>query len=93
MIGDIKDRDVYMKPGTTDMRKQINGLSVIVQELLKQNPFSGSYFMFCNKQRNLLTRNQEAFYLRQHPCRHEATQKNKRIILFLYFHRSNSIQF
>ena len=54
MIGEIRERDIYLKPGATDMRKQINGLSVIVEEHLEKDPFSGAYFMFCNKKRNLL---------------------------------------
>lgn len=36
------------------MRKQINGLAGIVQEDLQKDPFSGSLFLFCNKQRRLL---------------------------------------
>lgn len=36
------------------MRKQINGLSVIAEEDLGKDPFSGSLFLFCNKQRRLL---------------------------------------
>jgi transposase len=36
------------------MRKQINGLSALVQEEMKQNVFEGSFFLFCNKPRNRL---------------------------------------
>jgi transposase len=54
MIIDFKKVAMYVKPGRTDMRKQINGLSVIVQEELKLDPFSGALFLFCNKRRHLL---------------------------------------
>lgn len=54
MIIDFEKVAIYVKPGGTDMRKQINGLSVIVQEELEMDPFSGSLFLFCNKNRRLL---------------------------------------
>lgn len=54
MIIDFENVAIYVKPGGTDMRKQINGLSIIVQEELKLDPFSGSLFFFCNKSRRIL---------------------------------------
>jgi len=36
------------------MRKQINGLSVLVQEDMRLNVFDESIFLFCNKSRNRL---------------------------------------
>ena len=54
MITDLEKVAIYVKPGKTDMRKQINGLSVMVQEELKLDPFSGALFLFCNKRRHLL---------------------------------------
>jgi transposase len=54
MIIDFDRVDIYVKPGKTDMRKQINGLAVIVQQELKLDPFSGSLFLFCNGGRRLL---------------------------------------
>jgi transposase len=54
MIIDWTKVRIFIKPGYTDMRKQINGLSVIVQEELKLNPFSGSMFIFCNKRRRII---------------------------------------
>jgi transposase len=45
---------VFVKPGATDMRKQINGLSIIVAEQLEMDPLDGSLFLFCNKQRRIL---------------------------------------
>ena len=43
---------VYLALGSTDMRKQINGLSIIVQEAMQLDPFSGSVFVFCNRSRS-----------------------------------------
>ena len=54
MIIDWKTVRIFVKPGATDMRKQINGLSVIVSEELKMNVFEGNLFLFCNKHRRIL---------------------------------------
>lgn len=43
---------VYIAVGNTDMRKSINGLSLIVQEQFELNLFTGSYFAFCNRRRD-----------------------------------------
>ena len=40
---------VYVAADVTDMRKSIDSLSVLVQEVLKKDPFSGHLFVFCNK--------------------------------------------
>ena len=45
---------VFLRTGGTDMRKSINGLSAIVQNEMKQNPFLPGYFVFCNKGRRLV---------------------------------------
>jgi transposase len=37
---------VYLAMGTTDMRKGFDGLSMLVQEVLRQDPFSGHLFVF-----------------------------------------------
>jgi transposase len=47
------DIKVYLAPGATDMRKAINGLSVIVEQL-ELDPFSGHLFVFCNRRRTIL---------------------------------------
>jgi transposase len=49
MILDWSQVKVFVKPGTTDMRKKINGLSIIVSEDLEMDPFGGTLFLFCNK--------------------------------------------
>ena len=53
MILDLKEVRIFIRPGHTDLRKATNGLTVIVQEEMKQDPFSGVY-IFCNKDRKLL---------------------------------------
>ena len=45
---------VYLALGSTDMRKSINGLSILVQEHLEMNPLSGHLFVFCNRSRNMV---------------------------------------
>jgi transposase len=45
---------IFIRPGHTDMRKATNGLTSIVQEIMDQDPFSESVFIFCNRYRRLL---------------------------------------
>jgi transposase len=45
---------VYLAIGNTDMRKAINGLSILVQESMELDPFSGHLFVFCNRKRNII---------------------------------------
>jgi len=54
MIFDPSSVRIFIRPGHTDLRKASNGLTVIVQEGMKQDPFSGSVYMFCNRDRKLL---------------------------------------
>jgi transposase len=43
--------EIYLQVGSTDMRKQINSLSIQVQEAMELDPFSGGVFVFCNRKR------------------------------------------
>ena len=45
---------VYLAAGATDMRKQINGLSIMVADRLEMDPLSGHLFVFCNRRRNMI---------------------------------------
>jgi len=45
---------VFIALGATDMRKSINGLSLLVEEQFELNLFSGSYFVFCNRKRDIV---------------------------------------
>ncbi len=47
-------QQVYVVTGVTDMRKSINGLSIIVSDTLSLDPLSQAWFVFCNKQRDKL---------------------------------------
>jgi len=46
--------NVYLALGNTDMRKSINGLSILVEGKMELDPFSGHLFVFCNRRRNML---------------------------------------
>ena len=45
---------VYVRPGATDMRKAINGLSIIVTEQMAGDPLCGALYVFCNRERRIL---------------------------------------
>jgi len=45
---------VYLGLGHTDMRKSIDGLSVLVSNHLKEDPFSGHLYVFCNRKHTIL---------------------------------------
>jgi len=45
---------VFLAVGSTDMRKSINGLSILVEAQLELDPFSGHLFAFCNRRRNIV---------------------------------------
>lgn len=45
---------VHLAMGCADMRKSINGLSILVEKRLKMNPFCGHLFAFCNRKRNMI---------------------------------------
>ena len=44
---------IYLAMGPTDMRKGFDGLSMLAQEVLKQEPFSGHLFVFRGKRGDL----------------------------------------
>jgi len=54
MFANIDKLKIYIRVGKTDMRKQINGLSILVHDELELNPFEKSLFIFCNKPKNRL---------------------------------------
>lgn len=45
---------IHIALGSTDMRKSIDGLSIIASERLHLDPFSGHLFAFCNRKQNIL---------------------------------------
>ena len=54
MIIDFAKVRFFVRTAPTDFRKQINGLSVVVQEEMGLDPFKKCLFIFCNKRRNRL---------------------------------------
>jgi transposase len=45
---------VHLAFGYTDMRKGIDGLAMLVQGVLRQDPFSGHLFVFRGRKANLI---------------------------------------
>jgi len=43
----------YLCLGSTDLRKSISGLSIMVEDCFELDPFSGHLFVFCNRRRNI----------------------------------------
>jgi transposase len=52
MIALTDSRRVYLALGATDLRKSIDGLAVLVADVLQQDPFSTHLFVFCNAARD-----------------------------------------
>jgi transposase len=53
---DFKNRKrIFIIPGWTDSRKQIKGLTELLQRLTTENLlFGGNYFIFCNRKRKII---------------------------------------
>jgi transposase len=45
---------IYLAMGPTDMRKGFDGLSMLAQDVLKREPFSGHLFVFRGKRGDLV---------------------------------------
>jgi transposase len=45
---------VFLAAGVTDMRKGFNGLSMLVQDHLRRDPFSGQAFVFRGRRGDLI---------------------------------------
>ncbi len=45
---------IYLACGVTDMRKGFDGLSILAQDALKQDPFSGAIFCFRGRRGDLV---------------------------------------
>jgi transposase len=54
MFSPAHPAQVYIAPGITDMRKSINGLSILVVDQLDLDPLSGHLFAFCNRKRDIV---------------------------------------
>ena len=51
---EVQAEQVYLACGSTDLRKSIDGLAALVQEVFHLDPFSQCLFVFCNRQRDKL---------------------------------------
>ena len=49
-----KHARVYIALGVTDLRKSVNGLSILVEEDLGRRALSGDLFVFSNRRRNTI---------------------------------------
>ena len=47
-----QNKIIYVYTEPVDMRKSINGLIAILVEMFTQNPQSGDFYLFTNRQRN-----------------------------------------
>lgn len=54
MLNETTVERVYLACGSTDLRKSIDGLAVLVKEGFELDPFSTSLFVFCNRKRDKL---------------------------------------
>jgi transposase len=45
-LGTVK---IHVRPGKTDMRKQIDGLALLVESGMGKRPFTGDLFLFCGR--------------------------------------------
>jgi transposase len=54
MFIDWEKVSIFVRPGITDMRKQINGLSILVEEEMIMDTNSGSLFLFCSRNKRTL---------------------------------------
>jgi transposase len=54
MTLDITRVRIFIRLGYTDLRKAVNGLSLLVGQEMGGEPFSGNVYLFCNRERKLL---------------------------------------
>jgi len=54
MTIDLSKARIFIRPGSTDLRKAVNGLAVIIEQKMKSEVFNGDVYLFCNAERKLL---------------------------------------
>lgn len=52
MLSISSEAEIYIYTGHIDMRKSINGIVVLLNDVFDQNPQQGDLFVFTNKQHN-----------------------------------------
>jgi hypothetical protein len=43
---DLSAVRIYIRPGYTDLRKAVNGLTALIQDAMRHDPFCGSVYLF-----------------------------------------------
>lgn len=51
---DFSHARIIIRPGTTNMLASKDQLLEIIKSIMKDDPFSGAVFLFCNRSRNIL---------------------------------------
>ena len=54
MFVDFSKVRIFVRPGRTDFRKQVNGLVGIIESEMGKNAYEGDLFVFCSKGRDKL---------------------------------------
>jgi transposase len=54
MTLDMSKARIFIRPGSTDLRKAANGLTAMIEQQMAGEPFSGNVYLFCNHERRLL---------------------------------------
>jgi transposase len=54
MTLDLNSVRIFLRPGSTDLRKAVQGLAVLVESEMKGSPLSGNVYLFCNRERKLI---------------------------------------
>jgi len=54
MKPDLNTARVFIRPGYTDLRKALNGLTIIIEQEMTGEVFSGNLYIFCNRERKLI---------------------------------------
>jgi len=54
MTVDLSKVRIFIRPGGTDLRKAVNGLTGIIENQMNGETFSGNIYLFCNRERKLL---------------------------------------
>jgi len=54
MLIDLSNVKIFLRPGATDMRKQINSLSILASKELSKNIFDNNLFLFCSSNKKHL---------------------------------------
>ena len=50
----FEETKIYVRPGATDLRKEVGGLLAVIENEMKLDALTDSVFLFCNKSHKLL---------------------------------------